>query len=96
MLSVAMMLPLSALAATEVVYLKNGSVIKGTIVEQVPGESLKIQTRDGNVGVRFAAVKTTGFNVGLGYTVQKFSYDIGWDEGSSNCGGVSIKIGLDF
>ncbi len=35
----------------EVVYLKNGSVIKGTIIEQVPDVSIKIQTKDGNVFV---------------------------------------------
>jgi TM2 domain-containing membrane protein YozV len=35
----------------EVVYLKNGSIIHGTIIEQVPNQSLKIQTRDGNVFV---------------------------------------------
>lgn len=33
----------------EVVYLKNGSVIRGMIIEQVPNESLKIQTADGNI-----------------------------------------------
>ncbi|MBI4532257.1 MAG: hypothetical protein HY709_12140 [Candidatus Latescibacteria bacterium] len=33
----------------DVVYLKNGSVIRGVIVEQVPGVSLKIRTRDGNI-----------------------------------------------
>lgn len=33
----------------EVVHLKNGSVIRGTIIEQVPNESLKIQTSDGSV-----------------------------------------------
>jgi hypothetical protein len=33
----------------DVVYLKDGSVLRGTIVEDVPGESLRIQTRDGNV-----------------------------------------------
>ncbi len=33
----------------EVVYLKNGSIIRGVIIEQVPNESLKIQTTDGNV-----------------------------------------------
>lgn len=33
----------------EVVYLKNGSVIRGIVVEQVPGESLKIRTNDGSV-----------------------------------------------
>lgn len=33
----------------EVVYLKNGSVIRGTIIEQVPNESLKIETNDGSI-----------------------------------------------
>ena len=35
----------------EVVYLKNGSIIRGTIIEQIPGVSLKIKTGDGNVFV---------------------------------------------
>ncbi|MCL3853042.1 MULTISPECIES: hypothetical protein [Parabacteroides] len=35
----------------EVVYLKNGSIIKGIIVEQVPNKSLKIQTADGSLFV---------------------------------------------
>jgi len=35
----------------DVIHLKNGSIIRGTIIEQVPGESLKIETRDGNVFV---------------------------------------------
>ena len=39
----------SAQSLQEVVYLKNGSVIRGTIIEQVPNESLKIQTSDGSV-----------------------------------------------
>ncbi len=33
----------------EVVYLKNGSVIKGVIVEQIPNESIKIRTNDGSI-----------------------------------------------
>ena len=40
-----------AQATVDVVYLKNGSVIRGMIIEQVPNESLKIQTRDGSVFV---------------------------------------------
>lgn len=40
---------LVAHADVETVHLKNGSVIHGTIIEQKPGESLKIQTRDGNI-----------------------------------------------
>ena len=35
----------------DVVYLKNGSIIHGNVIEQVPGESLKIQTSDGSVFV---------------------------------------------
>lgn len=32
----------------DVVYLKNGSMIKGVIVEQVPGKTIKIKTADGS------------------------------------------------
>lgn len=35
----------------EVVYLKNGSIIHGIIIEQVPNQSIKIKTNDGNVFV---------------------------------------------
>ena len=35
----------------DVVHLKNGGLVRGTIIEQIPGESLKIQTREGNVFV---------------------------------------------
>ena len=35
----------------DVVYLKNGSVIHGIIVEQIPNKSIKIQTRDQNLFV---------------------------------------------
>jgi hypothetical protein len=35
----------------DVVYLKNGSVIKGDIIEQIPNKSIKIQTSDGNIFV---------------------------------------------
>ena len=33
----------------DVVHLNNGGLIRGTIIEQIPGGSLTIQTRDGNV-----------------------------------------------
>ena len=35
----------------DVIYLKNGSIIRGIIIEQVPGKSIKIQTREGNLFV---------------------------------------------
>ncbi|MDQ7815388.1 MAG: hypothetical protein RDU14_00010 [Melioribacteraceae bacterium] len=33
----------------EVIYLKNGSMLKGIIVESIPNKSVKIQTKDGNI-----------------------------------------------
>ena len=35
----------------DVVYLKNGSIIRGIIVEQIPSQSIKIETTGGNVFV---------------------------------------------
>lgn len=35
----------------DVVYLKNGSIVRGQIIEQVPNVSLKIQTKDGSLFV---------------------------------------------
>ncbi len=35
----------------DVVYLKNGSIVKGQIVEQIIGVSIKIETRDGSMFV---------------------------------------------
>ena len=35
----------------DVVHLKSGGLVRGTIIEQIPSESLKIKTRDGNVFV---------------------------------------------
>jgi hypothetical protein len=33
----------------ETIYLKNGSIYRGTVIEQIPGVSLNIETRDRNV-----------------------------------------------
>lgn len=44
----------SALLAAEykdVVHLKNGSIVKGTIVENIPGDHIKIETSDGSTFV---------------------------------------------
>ena len=42
---------MTAQRTSETVYLKNGSVIRGEVIEQVPGQSLKIQTKDGSIFV---------------------------------------------
>jgi len=47
-------LPQSLLAQNnyeDVIYLKNGSIIHGMIIEQIPNESVKIQTKDKNIFV---------------------------------------------
>ena len=41
--------PLFAQPLEDVVYLKDGTIVRGTIIEQIPGESLKIQTQGGSV-----------------------------------------------
>ena len=41
----------AAVKAEDVVFLKDGSEIHGTIIEEVPGVSIKIQTNDGNTFV---------------------------------------------
>lgn len=33
----------------EIVYLKNGSIIRGIVIEQIPNQSIKIKTADGNI-----------------------------------------------
>jgi hypothetical protein len=43
--------PENAYPYMDVVYLKNGSIIKGIIVEQYPNVQIKIQTKDGNLFV---------------------------------------------
>ena len=35
----------------DVVHLKNGSIIRGTIIEQVPNQSITIETADGSLFV---------------------------------------------
>ncbi len=45
----------------DVVYLNDGSIIKGIIVEQIPGVSLKIKTADGSVfAINMSDVVKTG------------------------------------
>jgi hypothetical protein len=42
----------------DVVYLTDGSVIRGMIIEQFPNKSLKIETRDGSIfGIDFSRIQ---------------------------------------
>ena len=40
-----------ATMAQDVVYLKNGSMIKGSVIEMIPNQSIKVQTADGSLFV---------------------------------------------
>ena len=47
----------------DVVYLKNGSIIRGIIIEQVPNQSLKIKTLDKSVFVyKFDEIEKQDFH----------------------------------
>lgn len=78
----------------DVVYLKNGGITKGIIIEQVPNQSLKIQTADGSVFVyKFSEIEKiskegTQPNASIGTTVTP-SYSVQSDpierKGGSIC-----------
>jgi hypothetical protein len=78
----------------DVTYLKNGSIVRGLIIEQIPNKSIKIQTRDGNVFV-FSLdeiekiTKETEFK-GIGKTDYKSEGFINFTE-LSFCPGVGKK-----
>lgn len=56
----------------DVVYLKDGSVIRGVIIEQTPNVSLKIQTRDRNIFVyQFSDILKMTKEEGQRYLVNK-------------------------
>lgn len=53
-MAIVLLLPSSASCQADyddVVYLKDGSIIRGVIIEQIPGESIKLKTKDGNIFV---------------------------------------------
>ncbi len=59
----------------DVVYLKNGSVIRGIIIEQVPNVSLKLQTKDGNIFVyKMEEVEKMTKELAQGYNEQSEYY----------------------
>ena len=90
----------------DVVYLKDGSIIRGTIIEKISGESLKIRTRGGNVFVFTMDViakvskepvkKNPYIASGLSLLVPGAGqvYNRQFKEGLSYLGGALIGIGL--
>ncbi len=48
---VAALSPVSSQEMEDVIYMKDGSTVRGTVIERIVGESVKIQVRDGSVQV---------------------------------------------
>ena len=96
----------SAQSQRETVYLHNGSVIKGEVIEAVPGESIKVKTADGSIFVydmadveRIAKEQEAGGYVAGnsrgGHRGLDFTVDVGY--GISTQGGsgiITTGIGL--
>lgn len=88
----------------DIVYLKNGSVIKGTIIEQVPNKSLTLQTQDGNTFVydlnevnKLARDINTSHNKTQGYLgVVDFGYGFGVGEWEVDRIRFSVVNGYQF
>ena len=75
---------LMAQSTIETVYLKNGGLVKGEIIEQVPGQSLKVKTKDGNIFVyqMDEVERTCGSCGGTGNC--KYCRGTGYDRTSKN------------
>lgn len=89
----------------ETVYLKNGGIVKGDIIEQVPGQSLKIKTKDGNVFVyqmdeveritkEEKSVSSASGHKGLDFSVNA-GYDIATKGGSGDIV-TELELGKRF
>ena len=77
----------------EVVYLKNGSVIRGLIIEQIPGVSLKIQTSDGNI---FAYPISDVKSITKEVTKNTFGYSMNNNTGNERGYKGFVDLGYTF
>lgn len=94
-----------AQSTIETVYLKNGGLVKGEIIEQVPGQSLKVKTKDGNIFVyQMDEVEriTKETNTDLQASAHRgldFSVDLGYNVNTKGGGGslaAELELGKRF
>lgn len=95
---------ISAQQRKDVVYLDNGSVIKGEIIEQIPNETIKIKTKDGNIFVYktseisrivredSSTYPREGRHKGLDFSIN-IGYNIGVGD-NKNAKSLPIELGL--
>lgn len=93
---------LSAQRTQETIYLHNGSIIKGEVLEQIPNSSIKVQTADGSIFVyqmsevekiakeKVEPSRKEGRHRGLDFSIDA-GYNIATKGGSGN---ISAEIGL--
>lgn len=105
---VALMLSASGAMAqqtVETVYLKNGGLVKGEIIEQVPGQSLKVKTKDGNIFVYQMdeverIIKETDTSLqASGHRGLDLSVDLGYNINTKGGGGslaAELELGKRF
>lgn len=49
-----------------------------------------------SVGCRFELNDNLGLNVGIGYSLQMMSYSSWYYHEKENCGGIDLRVGIDF
>ena len=96
---------LMAQSTIETVYLKNGGLVKGEIIEQVPGQSLKVKTKDGNIFVyqmdeveRITKEADTSLQASA-HRGLDFSIDLGYNINTKGGGGslaAELELGKRF
>lgn len=94
---------LMAQSTIETVHLKNGGLVKGEIIEQVPGQSLKVKTKDGNIFVykmdEVERITKEAANEVTGHRGFDFSVDLGYNIATKGGGGTlaaELELGKRF
>lgn len=77
----------------DVVYLKNGTIMRGTIIEQIPNKSIKIETADRNVFV-FTMIEIEKFTKELIQKKNGSSHYIGTQVGYKGIIESGYQIGI--
>lgn len=49
-----------------------------------------------SVGCRFSLKKNLGLNITIGYTMQNYGWEYSYYSGTENCGGLNMRLGIDF
>lgn len=77
----------------DVVYFKNGSIIRGLITEQIPNEQIKITTKDGNIFVFqfFEIEKITKETQEIAFNDYGGKYSYGIAMGGGGIVGVPVR-----